>query len=190
MAKFSSTPNRCVVVDGEELWISRSMTVLAILVFIHNREMYVPLNQRGPDLPSEVGKWCLAGGYLDYDETLGGAMMREVWEELGIDLDSLQQQHRLEGSLDQPSLVFSEPKRSQNVTMHYPLMVFLNPGADLPVLDPQVSQGEVTDVGWFPIADVLTMELAFNHQDILKHYLTHEFSQLWPTTANLATPNP
>lgn len=187
MAKFFSTPNRCVNVNGEELWISRSITVLAILVFIRDSQAYVPLNKRGPDLPSEVGKWCLAGGYLDYDETIGGAVMREVWEELGLDLGYFQSHHRLEGSLDQPSLVFSEPLRSQNVTMHYPLMVFLNSGCVLPKLAPQVSQGEVTDVSWFAVEDVLTMELAFNHQDILRRCLANEFANIWPESQSQLT---
>ncbi len=182
MAKFTSTPNRCVIVDGEELWISRSVTVLAILVVIYNGKAYVPLNKRGPDLPSEVGKWCLAGGYLDYDETIGGAVVREVWEELGLDLTEIQAKHRLEGSLDQPSLVFSEPRRSQNVTMHYPLMVFLSQGAELPKLTPQVSTGEVTDVGWFTLDKALEMELAFNHQDILRRCLSNEFANIWPAS--------
>ena len=180
MAKFTSTPNQCVLVDGKEIWISRSITVLAILIVICDGNAYVPLNKRGPDLPSEVGKWCLAGGYLDYDETVGGAVMREVWEELGLDLLELQANHRLIGSLDQPSLVFSEPRRLQNVTMHYPLMVFLSPGAELPNLIPQVSQGEVTDVGWFPLEKALTMELAFRHQDSLQRCLAHEFANIWP----------
>ncbi|MEM8614866.1 MAG: NUDIX hydrolase [Cyanobacteria bacterium P01_H01_bin.105] len=180
MAKFPSTPNRCVVVDGEEIWISRSITVLAVLVVIYDGNAYVPLNKRGPDLPSEVGKWCLAGGYLDYDETIGGAVIREVWEELGLDLQDLQSTHQLVGSLDQPSLVFSEPRRSQNVTMHYPLMVFLNPGSPLPTLNPQVSKGEVTDVDWFTLEKALAMDLAFNHQMILNRCLSNEFSTVWP----------
>ncbi|MGD1853455.1 MAG: NUDIX domain-containing protein [Leptolyngbyaceae cyanobacterium] len=187
MAKFPSTPNRCVIVDGKEIWISRSVTVLAVLVVICDGSAYVPLNKRGPDLPSEVGKWCLAGGYLDYDETIGGAVMREVWEELGLDLQELQTQHRLVGSLDQPSLVFSEPRRSQNVTMHYPLMVFLKDGAELPPLNPQVGPGEVTDVGWFPLQDALNMELAFNHQDSLQHCLRNEFAKIWPASKSFVS---
>lgn len=180
MAKFTSTPNRCVIVNNQELWISRSITVLAILVFVCDGSAYVPLNKRGPDLPAEVGKWCLAGGYLDYDETLGEAVMREVWEELGLDLHALKTHHRLVGSLDQPSRVFSEPRRSQNVGMHYPLMVFLQPGTPLPDLMPQVSQGEVTDVGWFPLEEALQMELAFRHQDSLRRCLCNEFAKIWP----------
>ena len=182
MAKFSSRPNRCVIVDGEELWISRSVTVLAILVFVLDGQVHVPLNKRGPELPSEVGKWCLSGGYLDYDETIGGAVMREVWEELGLDLQELQANHRLVGSLDQPSLIHSEPRRSQNVTMHYPLIVFLSAGAGLPLLDPKVSKGEVTEVSWFLLEDVLTMELAFNHQDILRSCLGNEFASIWSSS--------
>ena len=182
MPKFTSTPNRCVVVDGEEIWISRSITVLAILVVIQDGSAYVPLNKRGPDLPSEVGKWCLAGGYLDYDETIGGAVIREVWEELGLDLQELQSTHKLLGSLDQPSLVFSEPRRSQNVTMHYPLMVFLNPGCDLPPLNPQVGKGEVMEVGWFPLDEALEMNLAFSHQMILHRCLSNEFASMWSSS--------
>ncbi|NEQ51198.1 MAG: NUDIX hydrolase [Leptolyngbya sp. SIO3F4] len=183
MAKFTSTPNRCVNVDGEEIWISRSVTVLAILVVICANEAYVPLNKRGPDLPSEVGKWNLAGGYLDYDETIGNALMREVWEELGLDLETLQAQHKLVGSLEQPSLVFSEPWGSQNVTMHYPLMVFLKEGTELPLLNPKVSVGEVSDVDWFPLEEALQMDLAFNHQESLRRCLKNEFAKIWPPSA-------
>ncbi|MEM7794772.1 MAG: NUDIX hydrolase [Cyanobacteria bacterium P01_C01_bin.118] len=180
MGKFTSTPNRCVTVDGEEIWISRSVTVLAILVVVCDGSAYVPLNKRGPDLPSEVGKWGLAGGYLDYDETIGGAVIREVWEELGLDLEALHTQHRLVGSLDQPSLVFSEPLRSQNVTMHYPLMLFLKDSTKLPQLNPQVGKGEVTDVGWFPLEEALQMNLAFSHQESLRRCLKNEFAKIWP----------
>ena len=175
------------MVDGEELWISRSVTVLAVLVVICDGCAYVPLNQRGPDLPSEVGKWCLPGGYLDYDETIGGAVLREVWEELGLDLLALQAAHRLVGSIEQPSYVSSQPRRAQNVTMHHPLLLFLSEEAQLPNLSPQVDRGEVVEARWFTLDDALTMALAFNHQTVIQRCLTQEFAGHWPPQSIGAT---
>ena len=71
--EFKNRPNRCVEVNGEEIWISRSVTVLAVVIVVVDDPQtdtigaYVPLNKRGPGLPSEVGKWGLPGGYLDHD---------------------------------------------------------------------------------------------------------------------------
>ncbi len=174
--KFKNVPNRCFSINGEEIWASRSVTVLAILVVVADGNAYVPLNLRGPDLPSEVGKWGLCGGYLDYGETLGEAVIREAWEELGLDIPALKQEHRLIGALDQPSYVYSQPRgQRQNVTMHYPLLVFLNEGAALPKLEAQVGPGEVTDVDWFPLQEALQMSLSFRHQDIIQQYLDSTF---------------
>lgn len=176
--QFNNVPNRCVTVDGEEIWISRSVTVLAIVVAVAAGQAYVPLNQRGPDLPSEVGKWGLPGGYLDYGETLGEAVLREVWEEVGLDILALQKEHRLIGSLDQPSYVHSRPRgQLQNVGMQYPLLLLLNDGAELPTLEAVVGPGEVTEVGWFPLEKALNMSLAFRHQDIIRQYVDSTFHQ-------------
>ncbi|MEM9164375.1 MAG: NUDIX domain-containing protein, partial [Cyanobacteria bacterium P01_F01_bin.4] len=91
--KFKNRPNRCLDIQGEELWISRSVTVLPVILFVQETGIYVPLNKRGKALPDEVGKWALPGGYLDYDETAGEAVMREVWEELGLNIPALKEQH-------------------------------------------------------------------------------------------------
>ncbi|MEL6135945.1 MAG: NUDIX domain-containing protein [Cyanobacteria bacterium J06628_6] len=176
--KFNNVPNRCFHIEEEEVWISRSVTVLTVLVVVADGKSYVPLNLRGPDLPSEVGKWGLSGGYLDYGETLGEAVVREAWEEMGLDLLALRDEHRLIGSLDQPSYVYSSPRgQRQNVTMHYPLLLFLNEEAELPKLEPKVGPGEVTDVGWFPLEQALKMSLSFRHQDIIQQYLESRFRE-------------
>jgi 8-oxo-dGTP pyrophosphatase MutT (NUDIX family) len=169
--KFKSTPNRCILHKGEELWISRSVTVLSVLLFVVGNEGYVPLGQRGTDLPDEQGKWGLPGGYLDYDETAGGAVLREIWEELGLDIPALHAMHRFKGDLEQPYFVSSEPLRRQNVTLRFPLMFFLKSAAELPKLQPQVSVGEVIEARWFTLAEALSMPLAFNHQDVMRQCL-------------------
>ena len=169
--KFDNEPNRCIQIDGQELWISRSVTVLPVLFFIIGSKGYVPLGKRGDGMPDERGKWALPGGYLDYNETTGEAAIRETWEELGLNLPQLQDSYRCLGSLDQPYHVFSQPIRKQNVTLRFPLMFFLEPTAELPKLQPQVSTDEVLQAQWFSLEKALTMALAFKHEEVMQHCL-------------------
>ena len=169
--KFNNTPNRCIQIDGQERWISRSVTVLPVLFFIVGSKGYVPLGKRGDGVPDEQGKWALPGGYLDYGETIGEAAIRETWEELGLNLTQLQVNHRFWGSLDQPYHVFSQPIRRQNVTLRFPLMFFLEQAEALPTLQPQVSTDEVLQAQWFSLEEALVMTLAFKHQEVMRHCL-------------------
>jgi len=179
--KFNNRENRCINLDGEELWISRSVTVLPVLILVVGERSlanaYVPLGKRGIALPDEVGKWGLPGGYLDFDETAGGAVQREIWEELGLNVPALQKAHEFIGQLDQPYLVFSEPRRRQNVTLRFPLMFCLAQGETLPELDPQVGEDEVAEARWFGLSEALEMELAFEHQVIMADCLAGYFME-------------
>ncbi|HEY9828124.1 MAG TPA: NUDIX domain-containing protein [Stenomitos sp.] len=179
--KFKNTPNHCLNVEGKEYWISRSATVLGLLMVALEDQVYVPLGLRGEDMPDETDKWGLPGGYVDYDETVGEALVREVWEELGLNLLALQVTHSLKGSLEQPYYVFSEPIRRQNITLRFPVLFLLAPGFDLPDLRPQVSHGEVKEARWFPLETALKMNLAFNHQDALQHCLDHYYNCSCPS---------
>ncbi|MEO1386269.1 MAG: NUDIX hydrolase [Cyanobacteria bacterium J06634_6] len=173
--KFKSTPNQCVQIDGKEIWISRSVTVLPVLFFVSKGVRYVPLGLRGEDLPEGVGQWGLPGGYLDYDETTTGAVHREVWEELGLDIPQLQTTFQFKGNLDHPYEVYSEPLRRQNVTLKYALMFHLGE-SELPRLDPQVSKGEVVEARWFKVSEALKMPLAFNHHEVMQACLTDYYN--------------
>ncbi len=157
-------------IDGKEIWISRSVTVLPVLFFVSKGIQYVPLGLRGEDLPEGVGQWGLPGGYLDYDETAPEAVCREIWEELGLDIPQLVKDFKFEGNLEQPYDVYSRPLRRQNVTLKYALMFHLQE-AELPKLNPQVSQGEVVEAKWIKVEKALTMTLAFNHHNVMKECL-------------------
>lgn len=178
--KFKNRLNRCIHHEGEELWISRSVTVLPALFFVRGDETYVPLGLRGNGLPDEVGKWALPGGYLDYDETAGEAVIRETWEELGLNLIALQAQYRHQGSLDQPYYVMSEPRHRQNISLRFTLMFFLEKDIPLPILDPQVPESEVVDARWFDLDEALSMPLAFYHAENMRHCLSTLYKDTWP----------
>lgn len=94
--------------------------MLAVAFFVIGDLAYVPLGLRGDLMPTESGKWGLPGGYLDYDETAGEAVIRETWEELGLNIPHLQRQYPFKGSLDQPYYVASQPLRRQNVSLRFP----------------------------------------------------------------------
>ena len=168
--KFKSTPNRCIQHEGQELWISRSVTVLPVLFFVQKGNYYVPLGERGADLPDGFCQWGLPGGYLDFDETTTEAVYREVWEELGLDIPQLVETFRFEGDLAHPYEVYSTPLRRQNVTLKYALMFHLGE-AELPTLSPQVSAGEVVEARWFDVSKALKMSLAFNHHEVMRDCL-------------------
>jgi len=157
--KFNNRPNQCV-------WISRSVAVLAIPLFQQNNKLWVPLGKRSESCPTEPGKFGLPAGYLDWDETASEAMIREVWEEIGLDLTKLGKPY--EGNLEQPYYVFSDPRgdAAQNVTLRF---AFLFNVDELPKLTAAVS--EVSEADWFLVLEATNMDLAFNHVEILKDFV-------------------
>lgn len=55
--------------------------------FIFNDEGKLLLEKRGPLAKNEVGAWIVPGGTVDFGETLKEATIREVKEELGVDIE-------------------------------------------------------------------------------------------------------
>lgn len=72
--------------NGETLWYSRSVAC-SMYYFVYNhkdRQWYILISKRGPGCPSAVGQWNVPGGYLDFNETMKEAAVRECFEETGI----------------------------------------------------------------------------------------------------------
>lgn len=175
--KFNNRHNWFIEQDQKIYWISRSVAVLPILMFVVSESgrdsVFVPLGKRGLDLPDENGKWSLAGGYLDWDETAGEAVIRETYEELGLDLLLIGDRClKFQGDMEQPYFVSSIPRLRQNVTLEFPLMFWVE---ELPQLSPQVSTGEVEEARWFDLETALQSELAFGHQNTIRHCLINYF---------------
>jgi 8-oxo-dGTP pyrophosphatase MutT (NUDIX family) len=166
---FENRPNRPIEVNGEIVWISRSVTVVLTLLFAVERQLYVPLQKRGIEMPAEAGRWGLPGGYLDFDETAGEAVIREVYEELGLYLPILMENHRWVGDLDQPYYVDSRPLSvTQNVSLRFPMLIAVDV---LPPLAPVVGAGEVEEARWFSVEEAIAMPLAFGHHILIQKCL-------------------
>lgn len=71
-------------IEGTEFigWHSRSLAVVVVITDPAHQHFLV--EKRGVGCPDNVGKLCLPCGYLNWDETLKDAAIREVYEETGL----------------------------------------------------------------------------------------------------------
>ena len=142
-------------------WYSRSMAA-AIFVFAPNKdgELCILANKRGPGCPDFIGCWCCPCGYLDYDETLKEAAVRECKEEAGVII-----------SID--SVKFAEinddPKDSnhQNVTARF----YTTLDSIVTTSNSENEDEETSDIQWIPIKELNNYNWAFNHDKIITHIL-------------------
>jgi 8-oxo-dGTP pyrophosphatase MutT (NUDIX family) len=171
---FSNRPNYQIEsVDGSKHWISRSVAAVAILLFTieETGEIFIPLGQRSQNLNLCPGDWGLVAGFLDWNESAKECVLREVWEELGIDLS-------LYANVpNQPDYVNSIPDKSENETISLRFIVncYVN---KLPEMNPRCD--EVTETFWHNISEPLpaNTKLAFNHGELIEWALSRTSARL------------
>jgi ADP-ribose pyrophosphatase YjhB (NUDIX family) len=95
--------------------------------------------------------WALPGGFVDYEETVENAAIREAKEETGLDLKNLKQFH-----------VYSEPSRDPRG--HNISVVFTAEGIGEPKAADDAKELELFDQNNLP------KEIAFDHKKILFDY--------------------
>jgi len=178
--QFNNRENRCYKTEDGDVWHSRSVAVVGLVLMIHEGEKYVLLGKRGQALPNEVGKYSLPCGYLDWNETCEQAVVREVYEETGLNLYKLVNNYTvLYDHLHFPWRINSEPdNKVQNISMHYAVYlqtekVVGGEFAELPKLnvDGNVDPEEVSDIIWVKVSDIHQYECAFNHDNVIKVFV-------------------
>lgn len=178
MSKFSEmpplqprhTPNPVVTtLEGEVKYLSRSIAVMAILLRVHPEtgERWVAVQERGPKV-SDSGKRCLVCGYLDYDESIFDAILREVFEETGLNLEYLSEQGLAKLS-DSPFFINDDPQKDprQNITFQY--LVTISSTEEPPLTLEYMEPGEVNFHEWMRLTEgeIISRQWAFNHGQIL-----------------------
>lgn len=165
--------NFSVTVDGKEHWISRSLAVSGF-IFIYDNGLKVLANKRGPGCPNHQGLWNCPCGYLDYDETLREACVREINEETNLIVNPL---HLNYYNIDDSP----NNKIHQNVTVSF--WTFSQTlYKDQRIYTKGYETDEVSEVAWISIDQLDDFEWAFNHKylirsialDYLRQYLTKE----------------
>jgi 8-oxo-dGTP diphosphatase len=128
----------------------RPMVTVDAVVFRKNRNgTEVLLIQRG-HYPYE-GMWALPGGFVDMEETLEEAIIRELEEETGLKGVELTQLHAY-------SEIHRDP-RGRNISITF----FGLAGSD----NPSVKAGDdAADARWYPVDKM--PELAFDHIKVVE----------------------
>ena len=173
LSKIMSRENRMIKGEnGEELWISRSVVVCCVVARITDEnKIEILAEKRGP-LVSATGRWCFPCGYLDYDEDLTDAVIREVQEETGYTLE-----RKDVNFID----INSKPEgKKQNVIIRH--IAFID-NDKKQISDFELDTNEVTELKWIEIGESVgnifnidvnkldCVKWAFNHKSLIIHLI-------------------
>ncbi len=129
-------------------------------IIIENKKGEVVLIQR--KFPPFQGQWALPGGFVEYGETVEHAAVREAKEETGLRV-----------KLEKLIGVYSDPRRDPRG--HTVAVAF-----SARVLSGKLkAQDDAGDARWFK--KVPPGALAFDHEKILKHFLTKKRNKVKST---------
>jgi ADP-ribose pyrophosphatase YjhB (NUDIX family) len=109
---------------------------------------------------TDNGMWCLPGGMTEAGETVAESCEREVREETGLRVRVT----RLTGVYSDPHHMVVYPDGNQ---AH---IVVLNFEVELLSGEPRLSN-ETTGVDWFPLSEVLAMDLFHDHAEHIRDAL-------------------
>ncbi|MTB49674.1 NUDIX domain-containing protein [Lewinella sp. W8] len=129
----------------------RPSVTVDIVVFGYDggRQLKLLLIQRGA--PPFKGQWALPGGFVDLDEDLETAALRELEEETGVKDLFVEQ-----------LFTFGDPGRDPRgrvISVAYFALVNLQD-------HPAVAASDADEVGWYSLEEL--PELAFDHADIIE----------------------
>ena len=151
---FNNKPNQIVRDErGKVHWISRSVAVVAVIKW-QDKFLIV---KRGPAV-SNPNKWCVPCGYLDWNESASECVVREVYEESGLNLRN----YKTSG-IESPSELVTEPgvNWKQDIAIHF--LVNIESETE-PVTDYSiVSDEETLDIKWISVDQLSEFKFAFNH---------------------------
>jgi 8-oxo-dGTP diphosphatase len=100
--------------------------------------------------------WAIPGGFVDYDETLEDAAVREALEETSLEIDLIRQFHS-----------YSDPKRDPR--LHTITTVFIATANESPI-----AADDAIDAQLFE-KDSLPENIVFDHRDILNDYFNNKY---------------
>ncbi len=149
---FDNVPNYPVLDGGNERWISRSVVIVALIKW-HDQVLIV--KRADNENITMGGFWCMPCGYLDWNETIEEAVVREVYEETGIDI------RKYNHTKEMVEINSELTGRKQDISFHWLIEVDGDiplPQIDLSVLDPE----ETVDAKWVAW-EAKKMDFAFNH---------------------------
>jgi 8-oxo-dGTP pyrophosphatase MutT (NUDIX family) len=176
---FQNKENKCHKIGEDDIWHSRSVAVVGMVLMLHEGEIYVLIGKRGKGLPNAVGQWCMPCGYLDWNETCEEAVVREVWEETGLNLYKAMENYEIVyNHMHFPWRINSLPDSPlQNVSLHYAVLLKTEPLVDEFGSLPDVTTAnnvdplEVEETRWVKVNEIHNYDCAFQHDNIIRVFV-------------------
>ena len=131
-----------------------ALTVDAIVFYQTENKTSVLLIERGRE--PYKNKWALPGGFIEMDETLEKACIRELQEETGLQVEKMKQ-FRAYDAVDR------DP-RHRTISVVY--------AVELENEKPVKGSDDASRAAWFSIDEL--PELAFDHGQILSDFFRHK----------------
>ncbi|MBN2272969.1 MAG: NUDIX hydrolase [Bacteroidales bacterium] len=128
-------------------------TVGAVLTRVIDGEVRILLTRR--NVEPYKNYWCIPGGHIEENENALDAVIREVQEETGLDMMNVE----FLGYQDEII-----PERG----VHNVALMFSGNATN----EAKASPDEVTEIGWFTIAEAKKMDLAFRHKEAIQLFLS------------------
>lgn len=124
--------------------------------FILNNKGQLFLMKRGLKSKNEIGKWTIPGGALEFGETFKNALIREIKEELGIDIEVLD-------LLSLTDHIIQDAKQHW-VTPQYLCKIM---SGEPKILEPEKCEA----IGWFDIKELKFENLTLPTQNAIQAYI-------------------
>lgn len=161
MKKFKNTPNREVkTVDGKTIWDKRGVAVVGMIFCTIGDDKRILLVKRSDDSMDEPGKWCMPCGYLDWDETVEEALIREIYEETGLLISDYKPRN-----VDPRPLIKSKPSQNrQNVSIQW--VFHFDFEDEFPKLLEKTNETSI--IKWVDVNTIDEYEFAFDHYEQIK----------------------
>lgn len=176
--EFNNIPNAPILtMDGKSIYPSLRSPTVALVLIVNGK---ILLLKRGFGCPDEVGKWVFPCGYVDGNETLKEAIIRETYEETGINLieyhdylinhsHSLIMSNSFNDDEGTPRFVRSSPKKDarQNIT-NYMCLVVESENSIINAPWNGIKNPETDEVVWIELDSVFSLDIGFGHDEIIK----------------------
>ena len=169
--KFKNRLNKSYKTNDGTIWGSRSVAVVGV-IFFRVAEQILVLAQKRSQKMDAPGKFCVASGYLDWDESGKDGLIREVYEESGLYLPNIEnRKYHLDNN---PFYVKSEPdEHLQNVALNYSGFYDFE-GGDWKLLElEKFKNDEIEFIKLIPLKEIDKYEWAFNHDTRIKMAVQH-----------------
>lgn len=152
------------ILDKEEIH-DKNLLHNEVGVFVINDKNQVLLQRRSPNKRYDANKWALCAGHVDAYESLEDAAIREIKEEIGIDV-SKQDLHKY----GEKSVSLKES--NSHITYLYYIKT------NLAEEDFVIQQEELSEVKWFDIDEVIEMIVNKDSSTIFKDRYIKLFQDL------------